>query len=94
LGFFPLMIFIYFKRPDLIADSIISGVIMVLLGFVWFWVPEFFTPGWVENYWYLDKISGIRILKAPLEDLIWVFMAGAYIAPLYEFWRRGKLVKL
>jgi len=86
-------LFIWILRKDLILDSLLTGIIVPLVGLLWFWIPEYFTPGWVENHWLFENLSGIVILKAPLEDLIWGFFAGTFIGPLYEFWQGARLVK-
>lgn len=90
----PFVLIILFTRRDLFLDALVSGILMVLIGFFWFWLPEFITPGWVENYWQWNNISGFVIARAPIEDLIWVFLCGAYIGPLYEYWNGFKLVKI
>lgn len=92
VAFVPLIAWIWIKRKDLIINSLFSGLLLPLVGLLWFWIPELITPGWVEKYWLFENLSGIIILKAPLEDLIWGFLAGAYIGPLYEFWQGSKLV--
>jgi hypothetical protein len=84
--------YIYIKRNDLIYESIISGALLMIISFIAFIVPEFITPGWINSAWYLQNLSGIIILHAPIEDLIWFLLAGAYIGPLYEYWREGRLV--
>jgi len=87
------LIYMWLKRKDLIIDSLASGFLLMIISFLAFIIPEFITPGWVQSAWYLENLSGIIILKAPLEDIIWFFLAGAFIGPLYEFWKEGKLVK-
>lgn len=84
----------WIQRPDLIADSVASGILLVFFGYVWFWVPEIVTPGWVETYWLHDNLFGIFIMTAPLEDFIWGLLVGMYIGPLYEFWNEKKLFPL
>ena len=92
VAFAPLTLLIWTIRRDLILDSLATGFFMVVAGLFWFWIPEYFTPGWVSNHWLFENLSGVVILNAPLEDLIWVFLAGAYIGPLYEFWKGSRLV--
>lgn len=84
----------WIQRPDLIADSIASGVLLVFFGYVWFWVPEIVTPGWVATYWLHDNLFGVLVMTAPLEDFIWGLLVGMYIGPLYEFWNEKKLFPL
>lgn len=93
-AFTPLILFIWLKRKDLIIDSIFSAVLLLAVGWLWFWVPELITPGWVEKYWLFENLSGITIFRMPLKDGIWGFLAGAYIGPLYEFLQDEKLSKM
>ncbi len=85
------IIYIWYKRKDLIVDSILSGILLAIIGLVWFIVPQLITPGWVKTYWFMENLSGITILTAPIEDLIWGFFAGAFIGPLYQYWQEKKL---
>ncbi|HWO07775.1 MAG TPA: lycopene cyclase domain-containing protein [Candidatus Paceibacterota bacterium] len=82
---------IWWRRSDLIIDSLASGMLVVFFGLWWFWIAELFTPGWVENYWLLENLSGTILMTAPIEDLIWGFLCGLYIGPLYEFWQEQKI---
>jgi len=82
------------RRPDLIINSLASGILLVFFGFLWFWVPELITPGWVEKYWLHENLLGVMIMTAPLEDFIWGLFAGMFIGPLYEFWHEQKLYPL
>jgi len=86
--------FIYFKRKDLILDSVASGFLIMLFSLPSYWIPELISPGWIASAWYLDKISGIFVLGVPLEDLIWWFLAGAFTGPIYEYWQERRLVKI
>jgi hypothetical protein len=87
----PLLI-IYFKRKDLIIESLVSGILLTIISLLFYIIPEIVTPGWIESAWNFEMISGITFLKAPIEDLIWFFMTGLYIGPLYEYWQNKKLV--
>jgi len=86
------MFYVWLKRKDLIVDSLASGFLLMLVSFLAFIIPELITPGWVQSAWYMENFSGIIVLNAPLEDVLWFFLAGAFIGPLYEFWKEGKLV--
>lgn len=87
----PLFI-IFYKRKDLVIDSVISGVLLVIISFVFYIIPEILFPGWINSSWNFQILSGITILKVPIEDLIWFFLAGTFIGPLYEYWQEGKLI--
>ena len=87
----PLLI-IWTKRKDLILNSILSGFLLLIISFFAYIIPELITPGWIASSWYLENLSGILIFKIPIEDLIWFFLAGLAIGPLYEYWQEGKLI--
>lgn len=86
-------LFIWIKRKDLIFDSLMSGLLLMIVSFVGFIVIETIAPGWVASTWNFKTLSGIMILYAPIEDLMYFFLAGCFYGPLYEFWKEGKLVK-
>lgn len=83
--------YIIYRRKDLMFNSVISGFLVMIISIFSFLIVEVITPGWVLNQWLFDGLSGILILTAPIEDLIWFFLVGAYIGPLYEFWVEAKL---
>jgi len=84
---------IWIKRKDLILNSLISGFLIMMASLVFYIVPELIYPGWIAHTWNFEMLSGITILKVPLEDLIWFFLAGLIIGPFYEYWQEGKLIK-
>lgn len=84
--------FIYYKRKDLILDSLASGFLIMFFALPAYWIPELISPGWIASAWYLDKISGILVWGVPLEDVIWWFLVGLFIGPLYEYWQERRLV--
>jgi len=87
----PLLI-IYIKRKDLIVNSLVSGILLMIVSTIFYIIPELITPGWINATWNFALISGITILKIPIEDLIWFFMSGLIIGPLYEYWKEAKIV--
>ncbi len=84
---------ILIKRKDLVVDSILSGIILMIFSFLFYIVPEIIFPGWISFTWNFKMVSGLTILKVPIEDLIWFFLAGMLIGPLYEYWQEGKIRK-
>jgi hypothetical protein len=83
--------FVWIKRRDLIIDSLASGVLLVLVASIVYTILNFLTPGWISAFWFFKNVPDIIILNLPLDDIIWYFLAGLFIGPLYEFWREGKL---
>jgi len=86
-------IYIWIKRRDLIFNSFATGIIMIIVFSLFYIVPELISPGWIATTWYFNKLSDITILKIPIEDIIWLFFAGLFIGPVYEFCISAKLVK-
>lgn len=86
-------VFILIKRPDLIKNSILSGILLSIISFIGFLIPELITPGWVNSAWYFNNMEKIIIFNAPLVDIVWFFFAGTFIGPLYEFWLNKKYKK-
>ncbi len=83
---------IYLKREDLIKNSLLSGVLLLIISFIVYTITELITPGWIQAFWHFKNIPNIVILNVPLDDVIWYFLAGAFIGPLYEYWQEGKLI--
>ena len=81
-------------RQDLLLNAMFGGLAMMLASIPIFQFMLFFFPGVVEEFWLMHNLTGILILGIPVEDLIFYFAAGAFLAPLYEFLFEKKLVKL
>jgi len=77
-------------RPDLISKMIGSAFIFLTFYFVFFLILVNLFPGYVEQVWNLNTISGILILGVPLEELLFAFTFGFYWSSLYEhfFWKK------
>lgn len=88
----PILI-IWFKRKDLILNSILSGMLLLLVASIVGTILEFLTPGWINAFYHFTNTPHIILFNIALDDLIWYFLAGAFIGPLYEYWQEGKLVK-
>jgi len=87
-------ILIWIQRPDLIINSLLSGILFTLVSFPFFVLPQLITPGWVQTHWYMENLTGITILSGPLEDYLWGITAGFLVGPLYEFWQNEKAIPL
>ena len=85
---------IYFKRKDLIKDSLLSGIFTLIIAILIYQILNFMTPGFFNEFWLFQNIGKITFLKIPLEELIWFFLAGSFIGPLYEYWKEGKLINI
>ena len=87
------ILLIYYSRRDLIISSLATSLLLALIAAGVYSVINFFTPGWIVKFWYFKNVPDIIILNLPLDDLLWYIFAGAYLGPLYEYWREGKFAK-
>ena len=86
---------IYIRRKDLILDSIISGILMLIIGILVYFLLFIIQPGFIKQFWYLNKVwYAVLLFGIPIGEYIWYFLAGAFIGPLYEYWKEGKLINI
>jgi len=86
-------IIMYFKRRDLIIDSLLSGFFTLVVGISIYFILSLIYPDFIQQFWYLkDSWFAKLIFGIPIAEYIWYFLAGAYIGPLYEFWKEGTLI--
>lgn len=85
----------WYCRPDLKKKMIISAVIFLAIYFVYFLTLIAVYPGYVEQVWLLDRISGILIIGIPLEELMFALSFGFFWSSTYEHfaWKKLKLIK-
>src|SRR3989344_7537966 len=81
----------WYCRPDLKKKMIISAFIFIVLYFVYFLTLIAVYPGYVEQVWRLDVISGILIVGIPLEELMFAFSFGFLWSSIYEHFMWKKL---
>lgn len=82
----------WYCRPDLKKKMIASAFLFLGLYFFYFLTLIALYPGYVEQVWRLDAISGILIVGVPLEELMFAFSFGFLWSSIYEHltWRRLK----
>jgi len=94
LGFVVPLIIIYFRRKDLIKDSIYSGILLLIIAFVIYSLVEILSPGWVVHFWSFENVPPIIFWNVPIDDLIWYVLAGAFIGVIYEFIQGSPIFRL
>ena len=80
-----------FCRPDLKKKIILGGALFLSLYFLFFISFNNIYPYAVERFWNLSLLSGILILKIPLEELIFAFAFGMMWSSIYEHTKWYKL---
>lgn len=77
-------------RPDLRTKTWIGGVLFLGYYVVFLLGLEVTAPGYVGRVWNLRALSGVSVLGAPVEELLFAFAFGMYWSGVYEHftWRR------
>lgn len=77
-------------RPDLKTKTWVGGVLFLAYYLVFFLALEATSPGYVQQVWNLQDITGILWLGIPLEELLFAFTFGLYWSGVYEhlMWQR------
>jgi hypothetical protein len=77
-------------RPDLKGKIWIGGGVFLLLYFVFFELLVLTFPGYVERVWSHSALSGLSLLKIPLEEYIFALTFGMMWSSLYEhlYWHK------
>ncbi|MCM2339419.1 MAG: lycopene cyclase domain-containing protein [Burkholderiales bacterium] len=84
-----------FFRRDLIQNSLISGLITLMLGSLIYYFLMLLFPGFINKFWYLPQVWYSKtFFDIPLGEYIWYFLTGAFIGPLYKFVRNKKTVRI
>lgn len=78
-------------RPDLLRNTLIGGMLFLLLYASFMLLLVIFAPGYIEAVWHLPALSGVLLGGIPLEELGFGFSFGLYWAGIYEHltWRRS-----
>ena len=77
-------IFAFIVYPKLRQHIFAGGLLFMFLYLLSIAVTELLVPGWIINTWNFSILSGITILKVPIEELMFGFAFGTLWAPLYE----------
>lgn len=70
-------------RKDLVWDTFFSGFFMGILYFAIFAASYKGFPGDIRNLWFSEVTVGITAFSLPIEELLCVFLFGAFWGPLY-----------
>lgn len=77
-------------RPDLKSKTWIGGVLFLFYYSVFLSGLELFFPGYIQQVWNYDNLSGINLGFIPIEELLFAVAFGMYWSGVYEHftWRR------
>lgn len=79
-------------RPDLLRNTMLGGMLFLLLYAIFMLLLIVFVPGYIEQVWNLPDLSGVLFGGIPLEELAFGFSFGLYWAGIYEHftWHRSQ----
>ena len=78
-------------RPDLKSNTLVGGILFLALYTVFLLGLKWSAPGYIEQVWNLEALSGVRIYGLPLEELLFGFSFGLVWTGIYEHftWKRS-----
>jgi len=78
-------------RPDLKANTLAGGVLFLAIYTVFLLGLKWSAPGYIEQVWNLEALSGVLIYGLPLEELLFGFSFGLVWTGIYEHftWKRS-----
>lgn len=71
-------------RPDLKKKMATSALLFLGLYFVYFQMLIVLSPGYVEQVWNMEALSGVLIAGIPLEELLFAASFGFLWSSIYE----------
>ncbi|MEO8332542.1 MAG: lycopene cyclase domain-containing protein [Gallionella sp.] len=79
-------------RPDLLRNTLLGGVLFLMLYTIFMLLLIIFAPGYIGQVWNLPTLSGVLLGGIPLEELAFGFTFGQYWAGIYEHftWHRAR----
>lgn len=91
-----LAVYMIIRRRDLLVNSLFSGLAVMGLMFLVYFVGFRLTSNTEEIFqqiWFLyDQPLGLRFLGVPLTEMVYGFATGVCIGSLYKFVRSRRLV--
>lgn len=83
----PLLIGIYiaYKNPRTVKIQLLAGLFSTIVTLVVFWGVLLINPHAVTEIWYLNNLTGVLILRIPLEEYLFAFSLGFGISLFHEF---------
>ena len=78
-------------RPDLKSNTLVGGMLFLGLYTVFLLGLKWSAPGYIEQVWNLEALSGVLIYGLPLEELLFGFSFGLVWTGIHEHftWKRS-----
>ena len=88
------IIVLFFIRKDLTINAIASGFFLMLATLPAYFLVMIVSPGWIERTWLFENLTGELFIGIPIEDVIFYFLMGFLVGPMYEVWMGDKLKRV
>ena len=79
--------FFFCYRKDLFLNGLLSGVLMAVISFAFYFTIMLISPDWIGITYSFEHLSGLFIVGIPIEEIIFWFLAGVVFGPFYEYWQ-------
>jgi len=87
IAFLACALVVAFLRSDLIPTMLIGATAFTILYFLLFVYFLWLFHGFIDHYYTLSNISGIRLLGVPIEELMFASTGGAVWSVAYEYFQ-------
>ncbi len=84
-------IIIFLLRKDIFLISLSNSFIWFFSSAILYFVVNLIQPGFIQDIWLLENLSGIYLFSVPIEDLVWYFSASLFITSLYQIYYSKKI---
>lgn len=79
------ILYMYFRRPDLIRHGLLSAFVALIAAIIWFWFMSTMNSNFFEDWYFVNNLTGIEFLGGPIEDYIWAVQTGLIFGPIWQF---------
>ncbi len=70
--------------PKLRRHVVFGGIVFMFLYWFSLAVVDLFSPGWIVSTWNMATLSGITLIRVPIEEILFGFSFGVFWSPLFE----------
>lgn len=71
-------------RPDLLRKTWRGGLLFLVYYVLFLNTLEWLSPGYIQQVWNLDALSGVYVLEFPIEEFLFAIGFGLYWSGAYE----------
>jgi hypothetical protein len=87
-----MFVLVIIKRHDLALPMILSALFLTLISIPFYLYALHVNPLWINQEWFVGRLSGYQIFNIPIEELSWYFFVGLTFSALWEFMNGLKFI--